>query len=196
MSSAWPGPDGELTPAALGCGCAGRGSGDAWPPAFDRPAPPIFLMVMPSLSVLSLFVGSVMVCGCSIPAGAQHATAPPAPPQRATASVTLPPAPTAKVASGDSAARAARAKLYVARGEAALAAGMRDTARVAWESALYEDPACTDASVDLARVLVEDGDGLHARSLLMHALQRDPTNPKLLHFSARSRTAPPDSTAQ
>lgn len=135
--------------------------------------------------------------------GAQHttpsqpttaATAPPSP-ARAPGAVTLPPAPTAPVASGDSAARAARAKQYVARGEAALAAGWRDTARVAWEKALYEDPACTDASVDLARVLVEDGDGLHGRQLIMRALARDPTNPKLLHFSARRRGAPPDSTA-
>lgn len=182
----------------LGCACTGCGSALGWLPAFDRPARPIFLMVMRSFSVLSLLVGPVMLCGASVAAAAQQATTPPAspPPQQATASVALPPPPTAPVASGDSVARSARAKLYVARGEAALAAGMRDTARVAWERALYEDPACTDASVDLARVLVEDGDGLHARALLTHALQRDPTNPKLLHFSARSRTAPPDSAAQ
>jgi Tfp pilus assembly protein PilF len=85
--------------------------------------------------------------------------------------------------------------VYVARGEAAMQAGMRDSAKIAWEKALDENAACTDASVDLARMLVEDGDGLHAQSLLMTALQRDPTNPKLLHFSARRIGAPPDSSA-
>lgn len=72
---------------------------------------------------------------------------------------------------------------------------MRDTARVAFEKALYEDPACTNASVGLATILTEDGDGLHARNLIMRALERDPTNPKLLHFSARKRGAPADTTA-
>jgi Tfp pilus assembly protein PilF len=113
---------------------------------------------------------------------------------RSAAPVTLPPEPTAHVASGDSAARAARAMLYVARGEAALRAGMRDSAKVAWEKALDENAACTDASVDLARMLTEDGQGGHARALLMAALQYDPTNPKLLHFSARRIGAPPDSS--
>jgi Tfp pilus assembly protein PilF len=84
--------------------------------------------------------------------------------------------------------------LYVARGEAALRAGMRDSAKVAWEKALDENAACTDASVDLARMLTEDGQGGHARALLMAALQYDPTNPKLLHFSARRIGAPPDSS--
>jgi predicted Zn-dependent protease len=107
--------------------------------------------------------------------------------------VTLPPEPTAHVGSGDSAARAARALLYVARGEAAARAGMRDSAKIAWEKALDDNSACSDASVDLARMMVEDGDGAHAQSLLMTALRRDPTNPKLLHFSARRIGAPPDS---
>jgi phage tail tape-measure protein len=116
-------------------------------------------------------------------------------PRRADApAVALPPEPTAHVGTGDSAARAARALAYVARGEAALRAGMRDSAKIAWEKALDESAACTDASVDLARMLVEDGDGLHAQSLLMTALRRDPTNPKLLHFSARRIGAPPDSS--
>jgi hypothetical protein len=41
---------------------------------------------------------------------------------------------------------------------------------------------------------VEDGDGARAQSLLNTALRRDPTNPKLLHFSARRIGAPPDSS--
>jgi len=123
----------------------------------------------------------------AVPAATHQASAP------ATA-VTLPPEPLAKVGSGDSAARAARALIYVARGEAALRAGMRDTARIAWEKALNENPQCTDAVVDFARVMVEDGDGLHAQELLSSALARDPTNPKLLHFKAHRIGAPPDSS--
>jgi Tfp pilus assembly protein PilF len=53
---------------------------------------------------------------------------------------------------------------------------------------------CSDAVVGLARMMVEDGDGRQAQSLLATALQRDPTNPKLLHFSARRIGAPPDSS--
>jgi predicted Zn-dependent protease len=106
--------------------------------------------------------------------------------------VALPPEPTEHVASGDSAARAARALVYVARGEAAMHAGMRDTARVAYEKALDEDYRCSDAVVGLARIMVEAGDGLHAQALLATALRRDPTNPKLLHFSARRIGAPAD----
>lgn len=113
-----------------------------------------------------------------------------------TSGVVLPPEPTEHVASGDSAARAARALVYVARGEAAQRAGMRDTARVAYEKALDEDYRCSDAVVDLARMMVEDGDGRRAQSLLATALRRDPTNPKLLHFSARRIGAPPDSSSQ
>jgi hypothetical protein len=108
--------------------------------------------------------------------------------------IVLPPEPMAHVGSGDSAARASRALIYVARGEAALRAGMRDSARIAWEKALDENDACSDAVVDLARMMVEDGHGRQAQSLLATALQRDPTNPKLLHFSARRIGAPPDSS--
>lgn len=102
----------------------------------------------------------------------------------------LPPAPTAAVGSGDSTARHDRAVQYLVRGEAALAAGMRDTARVAWENALYEDPALTDASVRLARLLTEDGQGFFAQRVLERALHYDPRNPELLHFSARRRPTP------
>jgi Tfp pilus assembly protein PilF len=117
-------------------------------------------------------------------------------PSTPTASVSLPPPPTASVGSGDSAARAGRAKIYAARGEAALAAGMRDTAKIAFEKALYEDYACTDAAVGLATILTEDGDGLHARDLIARALQLDPTNPKVQHFSAHLRGNHRDSTPQ
>jgi Tfp pilus assembly protein PilF len=105
----------------------------------------------------------------------------------------LPPAPTAAVGSGDSAARVARSRLYLARGDAALAAGMRDTARVAWETALYENPALTDASVELATMLVENGDGWFGRKVIERALHFDPRNPKLLHFSAYRKPSPADS---
>ncbi len=157
-----------------------------------------------SLGVMRLVLVSVLVVAfAAVPMQAQQTTAPhPGAGDSAqrmpgsAAGVVLPPEPTEHVASGDSAARAARALVYVARGEAAQRAGMRDTARVAYERALDEDYRCTDAVVDLARIMVEDGDGLHAQSLLATALRRDPTNPKLLHFSARRIGAPPDSTSQ
>lgn len=100
----------------------------------------------------------------------------------------LPPAPTAPIASGDSVARHARALQYLARGSAALSNGMRDTARIAWEDALYEDPTLTDASVKLATLLTEDGQGFFAQRVLERALHYDPHNPELLHFSARKKT--------
>ena len=131
--------------------------------------------------------------GLAASASGQQTGTAPSPP---TASVRLPPPPTAAVGSGDSAARAGRAKIYAARGEAALAAGMRDTAKIAFEKALYEDYACTDAAVGLATILTEDGDGLHARDLIARALQLDPTNPKVQHFSAHMRRTTRDSTPQ
>lgn len=150
-----------------------------------------------------MLVGLVVAACAAVPMQAQQTAAPrPGPGDSAqrmrlsTGGVVLPPAPTEHVGTGDSAARAARALVYVARGEAALRAGMRDTARVAYEKALDEDYRCSDAVVDLARMMVEDGDGLHAQSLLATALRRDPTNPKLLHFSARRTGAPPDSSSQ
>jgi Tfp pilus assembly protein PilF len=106
----------------------------------------------------------------------------------------LPAPPTAAIASGDSAARHGRARQYLARGDAALAAGMRDTARVSWEKALYEDPALTDASVELATMLVEDGQGFFAQRTLQRALKYDPQNPKLLHFSAHRKEQQPANT--
>jgi Flp pilus assembly protein TadD len=96
----------------------------------------------------------------------------------------LPPPPHAPIGSGDSAARAARAAVYLTRGNAALASGMRDTARIAWEDALYENPALTDASLQLAQMLVDDGQGFFAQRVLQRALTYDPHNPKLLHFRA------------
>ena len=139
----------------------------------------------------------VLVAMCAaVPIRAQQSTAPQTGGQDSTHRVMLPPEPIAHVGTGDSAARAARALVYVNRGEVALRAGMRDTARVAFEKALNENNTCTDAVVDLARIMVEDGDGARAQSLLNTALRRDPTNPKLLHFSARRIGAPADSSAQ
>jgi tetratricopeptide (TPR) repeat protein len=146
-----------------------------------------------SLAALGIAALGIAALGISAPAGGQQTGTAPSTP---TASVSLPPAPTAPVGSGDSAARSGRAKIYAARGEAALAAGMRDTAKVAFEKALYEDYACTDAALGLATILTEDGDGLHARDLIARALQLDPTNPKVQHFSAHRRGAPRDSTPQ
>jgi tetratricopeptide (TPR) repeat protein len=157
-----------------------------------------------SLHVMRLMLMGVLVAACAaMPIQAQQTPA--ASPsagdsaqrmQRSASGVVLPPEPIEHVGSGDSAARAARALVYVARGEAAKQAGMRDTARAAFEKALDEDFRCSDAVVDLARMMVEEGDGRRAQSLLETALRRDPTNPKLLHFSARRIGAPPDSSSQ
>lgn len=143
---------------------------------------------------MRLMLTGVLVAMCAaVPIRAQQSPPPPGGQDSAHRAV-LPPEPVAHVGTGDSAARAARALVYVNRGEAALRAGMRDTARVAFEKALDENNTCTDAVVDLSRIMVEDGDGLHAQALLATALRRDPTNPKLLHFSARRIGAPPDSS--
>lgn len=146
-----------------------------------------------------MFLGVVVAACAAMPTQAQQTAARPGAGDSAqrmrSTGVVLPPEPTEHVGSGDSAARAARALVYVARGEAAMRAGMRDSARSAYEKALDEDYRCSDAVVDLARMMVEDGDGLHAQSLLATALRRDPTNPKLLHFSARRTGAPPDSSS-
>jgi predicted Zn-dependent protease len=141
-------------------------------------------------------LAGVLVAMCAAaPIRAQQSAAPQPGGQDSAHRMVLPPEPTAHVGTGDSAARAARALVYVNRGDVALRAGMRDTARVAFEKALDENNMCADAVVGLARLMVEDGDGAHAQSLLMTALRRDPTNPKLLHFSARRIGAPPDSSA-
>ncbi|GEM_PF-6625547 len=147
-------------------------------------------------------LGVIALCGFSGVAGAQPGTTGAAggavtPATTATrrapapsASAALPPAPSERIGSGDSAARHARAERYLQRGDAALAAGMRDTARIAWENALYEYPPLTDAAIELARMLTEDGDGFYARRVLERALHFDPDNPKLLHFRARRRALP------
>jgi Tfp pilus assembly protein PilF len=127
---------------------------------------------------LLLLGGVAATGGAQTPAG--HAG-----PQGSTAK--LPPAPTEAIGSGDSTARHERARRYLARGDAALAAGMRDTARISWENALYEYPALTDASVELATMLVEDGQGYFAQRTLQRALKYDPQNPKLLHFKAEKQ---------
>jgi predicted Zn-dependent protease len=142
-----------------------------------------------------MFTGVLVAMCAAVPLRAQQSAAPQPGGQDSAHRVVLPPEPVAHVGTGDSTARAARALVYVNRGEVALHAGMRDTARVAFEKALSESNTCTDAVVDLARIMVEDGDGARAQSLLTTALRRDPTNPKLLHFSARRIGAPPDSSA-
>jgi Tfp pilus assembly protein PilF len=148
---------------------------------------------------MRLMLAGLLVAACAaVPMHGQQ-TAPPRPgvgdSTHVASHLALPPEPAEHVASGDSAARAARALVYVARGEAAVRAGMRDTARIAYEKALDEDYRSADAVVGLARLMVEDGDGARAQSLLATALRRDPTNPKLLHFSARRIGAPADSSA-
>jgi Tfp pilus assembly protein PilF len=147
----------------------------------------LFSFALPLLFVAPLARGALEAQATGAPAASATPT-----PTAATASV-LPPAPTAPIASGDSVARVARARLYFARGNAALAAGMRDTARVAWENALYEDVTLTDAAVALATMLTEDGQGFYAQRILQRALHYDPQNPKLLHFSAHKKT--PDASA-
>jgi Tfp pilus assembly protein PilF len=146
---------------------------------------------------MRLMLAGLMVAACAaVPLQAQQTAAPRpgADSAHAASHAGLPPEPAEHVASGDSAARAARALVYVARGDAAVHAGMRDTARIAYEKALDEDNRSSDAVVGLARLMVEDGDGARAQNLLATALRRDPTNPKLLHFSARRIGAPPDSS--
>lgn len=143
-----------------------------------------------------MLTGVLAAVCAAVPIRAQQSAAPPPGGQDSAHRVVLPLEPIAHVGTGDSAARAARALVYVNRGEVALRAGMRDTARVAFEKALTENNTCTDAVVDLARIMVEDGDGARAENLLNSALRRDPTNPKLLHFSARRIGAPVDSSAQ
>lgn len=171
------------------------------PPVRERCVRRIFRLFSPghSLSVMRLMLAGLLVVACAaVPMQAQQ-TAVPRPSAGDSARTprpALPPEPTGHVASGDSATRAARALVYVARGDAAQRAGMRDTARVAYEKALDEDYRCSDAVVGLARIMVEDGDGARAQNLLATALRRDPTNPKLLHFSARRIGAPADSSTR
>src|SRR5581483_8606238 len=154
----------------------------------------------PALAAFAVIVG-IVTSGAPVAAQATPAS-PPAPSAAASPSslspgrTVLPPPPSEPVYSGDSTARKARARIYLARGDAALAAGMRDTARVAWETALYEYPGLTDASVELATMLVENGDGWFARKLIERALFFDPQNPKLLHFSAHRKPAPADSAGR
>jgi len=112
-------------------------------------------------------------------------------PHTASVTATLPTAPAESIGTGDTAARHARALRYLTRGDAALAAGMRDTARISWEDALYEDPALTDASVELATMLVEDGQGFFAQRTIQRALKYDPQNPKLLRFRAYKKDTTP-----
>jgi tetratricopeptide (TPR) repeat protein len=70
------------------------------------------------------------------------------------------------------------------RGEAWLAKGQRDSARLALESAVALDHHNVDAIVTLGRLLVADGYAGNAQVLLTLALKSNPNDPRLLHFSA------------
>lgn len=89
----------------------------------------------------------------------------------------------------DSAARVARAQKFYQQGQAYLARGERDSARLAWESAVGLDHDNVPAIVDLARLLVADGYAGNAQVLLTLAIKRHPNDPRLLHFSAVRDTA-------
>jgi len=89
----------------------------------------------------------------------------------------------------DSVARVARAQKFVEQGNAWLAKGDRDSARVAFEHAVDLDHDNVDAIVTLGHLLVEQGYAGNARVLLTLALKRHPNDPRLLHFSAVRDTA-------
>ncbi len=94
-----------------------------------------------------------------------------------------------QVIPADSVAREARAKVLFQQGNAWLAKGQRDSARVAWEGAVGLDHHNVDAIVALANLLVEDGYAGNARVLLGLAIKSNPGDPRLLHFRAVRDTA-------
>jgi tetratricopeptide (TPR) repeat protein len=85
---------------------------------------------------------------------------------------------------GDSIARVAQAKAFFEKGNAWMAKGQRDSARLAYESAVDLDHHNVDAIVALAHLLVEDGYTSNARVLLNLAIRSNPGDPRLLHFKA------------
>lgn len=95
----------------------------------------------------------------------------------------------AHLSPADSAARVARAKELFRQGNAWLAKGQRDSARVAWEGAVILDHHNVDAIVALAHLLVEDGYAGNAQVLLGLALKSNPGDPRLTHFKAIRDTA-------
>jgi Tfp pilus assembly protein PilF len=74
------------------------------------------------------------------------------------------------------------AKRWVAKGDAANAAGLPDSARAYYEHALQYDADNVDATVKMATILINEGHGRYAVDLLQFALKRHPTDPRLLHF--------------
>jgi tetratricopeptide (TPR) repeat protein len=95
----------------------------------------------------------------------------------------------ARLSPADSAVRVARAKEFFRQGNAWLAKGQRDSARVAWEAAVTLDHHNVDAIVALAHLLVEDGYAGNAQVLLKLAIHSNPDDPRLLHFKAIRDTA-------
>jgi tetratricopeptide (TPR) repeat protein len=85
---------------------------------------------------------------------------------------------------GDSIARVAQAKAFFEKGNAWMAKGQRDSARLAYEGAVDLDHHNVDAIVALAHLLVEDGYTSNARVLLNLAIRSNPGDPRLLHFKA------------
>jgi Tfp pilus assembly protein PilF len=71
---------------------------------------------------------------------------------------------------------------YLAKGNAALAAGAPDSARAAYERALQYNADNIDATVQMATILIQEGHGSYARDLLTFALRRHPNDPRLTHF--------------
>jgi cytochrome c-type biogenesis protein CcmH/NrfG len=74
------------------------------------------------------------------------------------------------------------AKRWVAKGDAAMAAGQSDSARAAYERALMYDGDDVDAVVKMATILVNEGHGKYAGELLTFELRRHPDDPRLTHF--------------
>lgn len=95
----------------------------------------------------------------------------------------------AKLSPADSAARVAKAKVLAEKGNAWLAKGQRDSARLALEGAVTLDHHNVDAIVTLAHLLVEDGYAGNAQVLLGLAIKSNPGDPRLMHFKAIRDTA-------
>jgi hypothetical protein len=83
----------------------------------------------------------------------------------------------------------ARAKELFRQGNAWLAKGQRDSARLALEGAVDLDHHNVDAIVALAHLLVADGYAGNAKVLLGLALKSNPGDPRLTNFKAIRDTA-------
>jgi cytochrome c-type biogenesis protein CcmH/NrfG len=76
------------------------------------------------------------------------------------------------------------ARRWDAKGDAYVAAGFPDSARLAYERALQYNGDDIDATVKMATILINEGHGRYAVDLLSFALKRHPTDPRLLNFRA------------